>query len=106
MKETGEHQRRRLSLAAGFLVGAVVFLSIVLLTRRLAAPLAAANDMTQAVYQPTATGLGHLLMGQYLLPFEVVSVLLLAVLLGAVMIVRKELQPDPADLKEDENSGC
>lgn len=35
-------------------------------------------------------GLGHLFMGRYILPFEVASVLILAALVGAVVIVRKE----------------
>lgn len=38
--------------------------------------------------------LGHALLQEYLLPFEVASVLLLAVLIGAVIIVRKEVRPD------------
>jgi NADH:ubiquinone oxidoreductase subunit 6 (subunit J) len=36
-------------------------------------------------------GIGHKLIAEYLLPFEVVSILLLAALVGAVVIVRKEL---------------
>ncbi|HLX63310.1 MAG TPA: NADH-quinone oxidoreductase subunit J [Planctomycetota bacterium] len=36
-------------------------------------------------------GIGHKLIGEYILPFEVVSILLLAALVGAVVIVRKEL---------------
>lgn len=36
-------------------------------------------------------GLGHKLVGDYLLPFEVASILLLAALVGAVVIVRKEI---------------
>lgn len=36
-------------------------------------------------------GLGHRLVGDYLLPFEVASILLLAALIGAVVIVRKEI---------------
>ncbi len=36
-------------------------------------------------------GIGHKLTGEYILPFEVVSMLLLAALVGAVVIVRKEL---------------
>ncbi len=36
-------------------------------------------------------GIGHKLIGEYLLPFEVASILLLAALVGAVVIVRKEL---------------
>jgi len=35
-------------------------------------------------------GLGEMFLGKYLLPFEVVSVLLLAALIGAVMIARRE----------------
>lgn len=37
-------------------------------------------------------GIGHKLVSEYILPFEVVSMLLLAALLGAVVIVRKELK--------------
>jgi hypothetical protein len=37
-------------------------------------------------------GLGHKLVGEYVLPFEVVSILLLGALIGAVVIVRKELK--------------
>jgi len=36
-------------------------------------------------------GIGHKIIGEYILPFEVVSILLLAALVGAVVIVRKEL---------------
>ena len=63
----------------------------------LALPLSTYNTFGEVGYVPAVsvapgeTGLGHLLMGQYLLPFEVVSVLLLAALVGAVVIVRKEL---------------
>lgn len=38
--------------------------------------------------------LGELLLGKYLLPFEVVSVLLLAALIGAVIIARRETRSD------------
>ena len=37
--------------------------------------------------------LGDSLLGPYLLPFEFLSLLLLAVLVGAVMTVRKEVKP-------------
>ncbi len=41
---------------------------------------------------PSATTdeIGHLFMGQYLLPFEAASVLLLVALIGAAMIVRRK----------------
>jgi NADH:ubiquinone oxidoreductase subunit 6 (subunit J) len=41
----------------------------------------------------TVAPLGDALLGTYLLPFEFLSLLLLAVLVGAVMTVRKEIKP-------------
>jgi NADH-quinone oxidoreductase subunit J len=38
---------------------------------------------------PTTSAIGRLFMGQYLLPFEVASLLLLVALVGAAMIVRR-----------------
>jgi NADH:ubiquinone oxidoreductase subunit 6 (subunit J) len=38
---------------------------------------------------PTTTEIGRLFLGEYLLPFEAASVLLLVALLGAAMIVRR-----------------
>jgi NADH-quinone oxidoreductase subunit J len=42
--------------------------------------------------QPTATTLGDLLLSRYLLPFEIVSVLLLVVLVGTVLVGKKEVE--------------
>lgn len=42
----------------------------------------------------TSAEIGNLLLGHYLLPFEVASLLLLATLLGAVVVARKELKED------------
>jgi NADH-quinone oxidoreductase subunit J len=39
---------------------------------------------------PTTKQIGQLFMGQYLLPFEAASILLLVALLGAAMIVRRK----------------
>jgi NAD(P)H-quinone oxidoreductase subunit 6 len=38
--------------------------------------------------------LGNALLSEYVLPFEVLSLLLLAALIGAVMLVRKEIKTD------------
>jgi NADH-quinone oxidoreductase subunit J len=98
VEDTAESGRSKLALIGGALAGLAVFAAIVLLTARLEAPLAAANVHAAAPYEATVgvatgqTGIGHLLMGEYLLPFEVASVLLLAALVGAVMIIRKELK--------------
>ena len=40
----------------------------------------------------TALDVGRALFTQYLLPFEVVSVLILIAILGAVVLARKELE--------------
>jgi NADH-quinone oxidoreductase subunit J len=45
----------------------------------------------------TVAPLGDALLGTYLLPFEFLSLLLLAVLVGSVMIVRKEIKPGKED---------
>ncbi len=42
------------------------------------------------VFEPTTARIGNSLLGAYLLPFEVVSVLLLLGLVGAVAVARKE----------------
>jgi NAD(P)H-quinone oxidoreductase subunit 6 len=43
-------------------------------------------------YESTAQGLGLAFLTDYLLPFEVASVVLLAALVGAVVIARKEIK--------------
>jgi len=51
----------------------------------------------QAPIVPTASGIGDLLLSRYVLPFEVISILLLAVLLGGVTIAGGRLRkPDAA----------
>ena len=45
-------------------------------------------------YHSTAEALGNAFLGTYLLPFEIASVILLAALIGAVVIARKEIKPD------------
>ena len=45
-----------------------------------------------AAPQPTSAAIGDLLLGKYLVAFEVVSVLLLIALVGAVLIVRRSVR--------------
>ncbi|MDX1765117.1 MAG: NADH-quinone oxidoreductase subunit J [bacterium] len=42
---------------------------------------------------PTTAILGRLLLNEYVLPFEIISLLLLAALVGAVVLIRKEVFP-------------
>jgi len=44
------------------------------------------------VYQPTTGKIGDLFLDSYLLPFELASLVLLAALIGAVVISRKEIK--------------
>jgi NADH:ubiquinone oxidoreductase subunit 6 (subunit J) len=50
--------------------------------------------------QGTATEIGKLMLTDYLLPFELVSVVLLVALIGAAMIARKEPEPNANDAEE------
>ncbi len=45
-----------------------------------------------AAMEPTTREIGRLFMTDFILPFEVVSVLLLAALIGAVLIARREVR--------------
>lgn len=45
-----------------------------------------------AAYLPTASKIGELFLEQYLLPFELASLVLLAALIGAAVLSRKELK--------------
>ena len=42
-------------------------------------------------YQETARGLGTFLLSEYVLPFEIVSILLLVVLVGAAYVARRDV---------------
>ena len=42
-------------------------------------------------FESTASGIGHLLFSDYLILFEIASVLLLGALIGAATLARKEL---------------
>jgi len=43
---------------------------------------------------PTTAGIGDAFLGRYLLPFELISGVLLAVLLGALLMARREVKPE------------
>lgn len=46
----------------------------------------------EIVYAPTTAKIGDLFLEQYLLPFELASVILLAAMIGAVVLSRKEIK--------------
>jgi len=49
-------------------------------------------DLNAVPPQDSAYGIGDLFLGHYLLPFEVSSLVLLATLIGAVVVARKEIR--------------
>jgi len=76
-------------LLAGVLSGVVlIVLSAAVLTTKW--PQAAALEQPQ----PTAESVGDLLLGKYLIPFELALLLLLAALVGALLVVRRSVRED------------
>jgi len=51
---------------------------------------------TQFDSEGTTSSIGEAIMGEFLLPFEVVSIVLLIALIGAVLITRKEVKKEDA----------
>jgi len=88
LKEEERRKVRKLGLAAGVIaVGALA----VVFVRSLLASNPGANLSPPAVEGGTAP-LGKLLFTQYLLPFEIVSVLLLVAMVGVILLSKKELK--------------
>lgn len=80
-----EIRSHRLTARVGGAVAALVFLVIFTVLSKTTFP------MREVSFEPTTAGLGTLLLTKYLLPFELVSVLLLFAMVGAAILVRKEL---------------
>ncbi|MHB9133055.1 MAG: NADH-quinone oxidoreductase subunit J family protein [Armatimonadota bacterium] len=93
--DTDEAQTNRLRapavLCALILLGAIVG---AMLTTRWATPLSATDFDAVMLVPGTAVtevrALGAVLLQQYLVPFEIASVLLLAAMIGAIVMARKE----------------
>ena len=68
----------------GGLLSSIILAALILAARRSQWPAAASLGEPE----PTSAAIGNLLLGKYLIPFEVASVLLLAALVGAVLLVR------------------
>jgi NAD(P)H-quinone oxidoreductase subunit 6 len=77
-----------IGLAGG--VGAFVTTAVLLAVVAVKTPWKVADVLPAAV--PTAAPLGNLFLNEYVLPFEVSSVVLLAALVGAVVTARKDLK--------------
>ncbi len=77
----------------GLFGGVLLFVCVapVLLTVALATPWA---TVTPGPLAPTTTAIGNAFLSRWLLPFEVASLVLLATLIGAVVIARKEIKAE------------
>ena len=88
LKEEERRRIKKFGLIAGLVsVGAIaaIFLKV-LVTARPGAGLPAST------LEGEPANLGHLLFTQYLLPFEVVSVLLLVAMMGVILLTKKDLK--------------
>ncbi len=50
------------------------------------------NIKKTVTFEPTVAKIGNLLLGKYLFPFEIISVVLLMIMIGAIVLVRKEIR--------------
>ncbi len=79
-----QHRMRRL---VGWALGALLVTEAVMLIRRGWAPGPTALEPANGVYGNTAA-IGRVLFSRYLFPFEVLSLLLLVAMVGAIVIAR------------------
>jgi NADH-quinone oxidoreductase subunit J len=88
LKEEERRRVKKFGLIAGLVsVGAIVMIFL----KVLVAARPGANASAPALEGETAA-LGKLLFTQYLLPFEVVSVLLLVAMMGVILLSKKDLK--------------
>ena len=80
---------RAVGRPAGLVVVGAVFAAMVWAARRATWVVAAEPGEPS----PTTYGIGKAFLTDYLLPFEVASVVLLAALIGAIVVSRKEVKP-------------
>ncbi|OLD97446.1 MAG: hypothetical protein AUG80_11675 [Candidatus Rokubacteria bacterium 13_1_20CM_4_68_9] len=85
-EETGPDPRKAWRLLAAPLGGALLLELVLLVASRAAAP--AATGATGATASGSVATIGRLLFTDYLLPFELTSVLLLAAMVGVLLLAR------------------
>ncbi|MCS6991528.1 MAG: NADH-quinone oxidoreductase subunit J [Chitinophagales bacterium] len=89
LNETGEPRPSRMHLVG---IAAIAGLFLLTLTSTATHFLPAqTSDLQQAVPIGTARALGQVLFTQYILPFEVASILFLVAIIGAVVLGRKDV---------------
>ena len=84
-------ERRHIKLT-GAIAGLVAVGAILAIFAQSLARTNFSNASTQPTLEGSTLSLGKLLFSDYLLPFEIVSVLLLVAMVGVVLLSKKELQ--------------
>jgi NADH-quinone oxidoreductase subunit J len=72
----------------GALLSGIILVALIMVATRSLWPI----EVSPPPPEPTSAAIGNLLLGKYLIPFEVVSVLLLGALVGAVLVVRRSVK--------------
>lgn len=83
----GEHLHRQKPVALVVIIGLVLVMGIGISQGRLEAPI---GEYTEEAIMKNTEVMGKLLYTKYLFPFEVVSLLLLVALIGAIVLTMKE----------------
>lgn len=87
-EQVGEYLHHQAPWTLAVVIGLVLMLGYLITAGRLTAPL---GEYTEEVLAGRSTEIiGKLLLTRYIFPFEVVSLLLLIALIGAVVLVMKE----------------
>ncbi|MDP8245876.1 MAG: NADH-quinone oxidoreductase subunit J [Candidatus Hinthialibacter antarcticus] len=87
--------KQTLNFKTAIVLMIVLFVMILPVVFKTAWPVAQVTDLQPA--ESTISEIANLLLGRYMLPFEVASLLLLVALIGAVVIARGEQKEDDAD---------
>lgn len=90
LKEEQSRRVKKAAIAVGILSVGSIFALFVQVIRK-GAPLLEAGQAPPSLEGQTAP-LGHSLFTHYLLPFEIVSVLLLVAMMGVILLSKKDLQ--------------
>ena len=86
-----EEQRRKIKLF-GFVGGLISVGAIVAISLKALKAAKPGTDLPAPLLEGGTNALGHLLFTQYVLPFEVVSVLLLVAMVGVILLSKKDLK--------------
>ncbi len=86
-----EEERRKIT-TVGAVLGTIAVGSIGFLLIRSVLTFAKTSANPQPALEGATTSLGHLLFSNYVLPFEIVSLLLLVAMIGVILLSKKDLK--------------